>query len=122
MLRVREQGEKIEDGKPGDLYVKIYVIPHPFLVKDGFNLVMQNKIKLSEAIEGKSLELDILDEKITVKIPAGINNGEVLRVKNKGVPSGKNRGNLLIKINIDMPHKMSSKVKEAIKILKEEGY
>jgi DnaJ-class molecular chaperone len=128
MLRVRGRGESIADGQPGDLYVKIHVKSHPTLHKEGIHLVTKQKIKLTEAISGTKKEIDSVDpksdnKKVTVKIPAGITHGEILRVREKGVqtPSGR-RGDLLIQILIDMPNKLSRKAKEAVKILEDEGY
>ena len=58
---------------------------------------------------------------VEVKIPEGINNVELLRVKGKGVPSGNSRGDIIIKVHIKMPSKLSRKNKELIEKLKEEG-
>jgi molecular chaperone DnaJ len=121
MIRVRGKGEPIEGGVPGDLFLKIYVKPHKFLHKDGVNLYTEQKIKLTEAIEGTTLELDVLDEVLKIKVPAGIGHGEILRVKEKGVPTVHGSGSLLIKILIVIPHKLSKKAKEAIEVLKNEG-
>jgi DnaJ-class molecular chaperone len=122
MIRVRGKGENIENGQPGDLFLKIYVKPHKYLVKDGYNLYTEQKIKLSQAIAGDYLEIDLLGENLKVKIPPGINNGEILRVREKGIPTNRGRGNLLIKIFINMPDKISKKTREAIDILKKEGF
>lgn len=123
MMRVRGKGQEIEDGQPGDLYIRIHVKPHKTLHKEGIHLVMDQKIKLTESILGVKKELETIDDKkITLKIPAGINHGEILRVREKGVPtqSGR-RGDLLIRILVDMPSKLSRKAKEAINILEKEG-
>ena len=123
MMRVRGKGETIEGGQPGDLYVKLHIKSHPFLRKEGIHLVMDKKIKLTEAISGSKSEIETIDDKkITLKIPAGINHGEILRVRDKGVPtiSGR-RGDLLIRIFVEMPNKLSKKSKEALKTLQDEG-
>lgn len=121
MIRVKGKGEPIEGGIPGDLFLKIYVRPHKFLHKDGVNIYTEQKIKLTEAIEGTTLELDVLDENLKIKVPAGITHGEILRVREKGVPTTHGSGSLLIKILVTVPHKLSKKAKEAIEILKNEG-
>lgn len=121
MIRVKSKGEPIDGGQPGDLYLHIHVKPHKFLVKDGINLYTEQKIKLTDAIEGSDLILDILDEKLKIKIPPGTNHGEILRIRNKGVPVRNGQGHLLIKILVPMPHKISRQAKEAIEILKKEG-
>ncbi len=125
MIRVRGKGESIENGKPGDLYVKIHVRPHKSLHKEGINLFTEIQIKLTEAINGADKVISTLEKAgdITIKIPAGIKHNEILRLKELGVPtlSGR-RGDLLIKVLINMPTKLSKKAKEAVDILEKEGY
>lgn len=121
-LRVRGRGEAMQGGETGDLYVKLNVKTHPIYVRDGQNLVMDLNIKLTDALLGMTYEFKTLDGKnMEVKIPEGINNGEMLRVKGKGVPTTHGRGDIIIRIHIKMPTKLSRKVKESIEKLKEEG-
>jgi molecular chaperone DnaJ len=121
-LRVRGQGEAIQGGETGDLYIKLYVKSHAVFTREDLNLVMDLKIKLTDALLGMTYNLLTLEgKKIEVKIPEGINNGEILRVKGKGVPSTRGRGDILINIEVVMPNKLSRKNKEIIEKLKEEG-
>ena len=91
--------------------------------REGFNLNMNLKIKLTDALLGMTYKLKTLDNhNIDVKIPEGINNGDMLRVRGKGVPSTSGRGDIIIKIEVDMPNKLSRKTKELIEKLKEEGF
>lgn len=124
-LRITEKGEKSKDpkGRPGNLYVRIHVKRHPVLHKEGYHLVMDMNLKLSEALLGTEKEIDTLEEKMTIKIPKGINHGEILRVKGKGVPvGGRTVGDLLIRVLIHIPDNLSKKAKEAIETLRTEGY
>lgn len=122
MLRMSGKGEAIEDGQPGDLYIRVHVTPHPNLKKEGFHLVTSVPIKLTEAIFGSKREIESIDEKITIKIPSGINHGEILRVKGKGVPvPGRGSGDLLVQILIPTPTKISKKAKQALEELQSEG-
>lgn len=124
MLRVRGKGEEIEDGVPGDLFIKIHVKPHKNLQKEGVNLITEKEIKLTESILGTKTEIDTPEgESVTVKIPAGINHGELLRLKSKGAPilGGSQRGDIIIKISVDTPKKLSRKAKKAIEELQKEG-
>ncbi len=121
-LRVNGRGEAINGGESGDLYIKLNVKKHPIYSRDGTNLLMDLKIKLTEALLGVTYNLKTLDNhNIEVKIPEGINNGEMLRVRGKGVPSVHGRGDIIIRIQIDMPNKLSRKTREVIEMLKEEG-
>ena len=61
------------------------------------------------------------NELIEVKIPEGINHNELLRVKGKGVPSNRGRGDIILRIQVKMPTKLSRKSKEIIEELKKEG-
>lgn len=122
MIRVREKGEPIEGGVPGDLYIKIHVKSHPTIKKEGIHLVSELKIKLSEALLGTKKEIETIDDTLTIKIPERIKNGEILRVKGAGVPTMGGRGDFLIAVQIEMPNKISKKAEEAIEILKKEGF
>lgn len=122
MIRMSNMGETIEDGVPGDLYIKVHVRKHPYLRKDGYNLVMDLEIRLSEALLGAEKDITTLDGEITLKVPAGTNTGTVLRVKGKGVPAGGNqRGDLYVRIKVKMPEKLSKEQKKLIEELKGRG-
>ena len=122
MIRLAGAGEAISDGNPGDLYIKVHVTPHPEFKKRGSDLIMDLGVKLTDALLGAEYGVETLDGKIKVKIPKGVTHGEILRVKNKGVPiSERRRGNLLITINIKLPNKLSRKAKKLVEELKNEG-
>jgi molecular chaperone DnaJ len=88
VLRLPGQGEAIAGGTTGDLYIKIHVRDHKIFQREGANLVMDLKIKLTDALLGAQYGVETLDGAITVKIPEGVSFGEVLRIKGKGVPYG----------------------------------
>lgn len=122
MIKLSGQGEAISAGIPGDLYAKIHVHPHPVFRKEGNNLIMNLDIKLSDAILGAEKEIKMLDGVIKLRIPAGIDSGEILRVKGKGIPDGRGgRGNLFIKILIKTPKRLSNRAKKIIEDLRKEG-
>lgn len=123
MIRVRQRGEESEDGIPGDLFLKIHVKPHKKLKKEGINLITTEEIKLTDSILGTSIDVETVDgDNVKIKIPEGIKHGEVLRLKNQGVPTFPGRrGDLLIQVLISTPKKLSKKAKEAIERLREEG-
>jgi len=122
MIRLAGQGEATPGGVPGDLYVKIHVKPHPHIKKEGHNLKTDLNVKLSDALLGAKYTVETLDGVIEVKVPVGVSHGELLRVKSKGVPKeGSSRGDLMIKVNIQIPDKLSKKARDLVKQLKEEG-
>lgn len=123
MVRLSGMGEAISSGTPGDLYIKVYVTSHRNIRKDGYNLITETHIKLSQAVLGDTITFQTLDGVIDLSIPAGTNNGEVLRIKGKGVPHGSGkRGDMLVEVVVDMPRKLSKAAKQAIESLKKEGF
>src|SRR3989344_7590903 len=108
MIRLTGQGEILEGGVPGDLYVKVHVRKHPYLRKEGYNLIMDLEVKLSEALLGAEKVIHTLDGEITLKVQAGTKHGTILRVKSRGVPMGPHfaeasrgkRGDLYVRISI----------------------
>jgi molecular chaperone DnaJ len=122
MIQMTGFGEAVSRGTPGDLYIKINVAPHPVFKRDGNNLVMNLNLKLSEALLGIKYPIQTLDGEIEVTIPEGVAINEILRVRGKGVPFSKNkRGDLLIKLNIKLPAKLSRQSRDLIEQLKKEG-
>ena len=122
MIRMTGYGEAISRGTAGDLYIKINVAPHPIFKRDGHDLSMILNLKLSDALLGVKYPIQTLDGEIEVTIPEGVAINEILRVRGKGVPFSKNkRGDLLIKLNIKLPAKLSRKSREIIEELKKEG-
>ncbi len=122
MIRLTGGGEAVAGGTAGDLYVKVHVKKHPIFKKDGSDLIMELNVKLSTALLGGEYDIDTLDGSIRLKIPAGINHHDVLRIKGKGVPYERNhRGDILVKINIQMPSKISKTATKLIEDLKKEG-
>ncbi|MEX2010285.1 MAG: DnaJ C-terminal domain-containing protein [Parcubacteria group bacterium] len=122
MIRMSGLGETIEGGMPGDLFVKIRVRRHPVLRKEGYNLIMDLPIRLTEALLGGEKIIPTLDGEITLKIPHGTNTGTILRVRGKGVPQGGGRrGDLYTRVIIQMPEKLSKEAKRAVEELKKEG-
>ena len=123
MIRLSGGGEAVAGGQNGDLYIKIHVKKHPVFRKDGVNLTMDLNIKLSTALLGGEETINTLDGAIKVKIPEGVSHGEILRIKSKGVPVERSgRGDILIKIHIELPKKLSKEARKTIEGLKKEGF
>jgi DnaJ-class molecular chaperone len=121
-LRVPGRGEKIEDGQPGDLLINIRVNNDTKFRKEGYHLVTTLPIKMTDAILGTEIKIDTLDGPLTLKIPEGVTHGELLRIRQKGVPNERNkRGDLYVKIEIPTPRKISKNAKKLIEELKKEG-
>jgi len=122
-LRISGKGEAIADGTPGDFFVQISVTPDKTFGRKGLDLVTDQEITVSEAILGAIREIKLLDDsKVEIKIPAGTQSGTVLRVSGKGIHTDHTKGNLMVKIIVHIPKKLSKSAKEALDILQKEGY
>lgn len=121
-LRVYGKGSFISpDGGVGDLYVRIKVRPHAVFTREGQNLSMAMPLKLSQAVLGDTVRVETLEGLVQVKIPEGSESGDVLIVKGKGVPHGRQRGDLLIRLHVTIPKRIPRHIREVIERLKEEG-
>ncbi len=122
MIRMPQQGEAVKTGVAGDLYVKIHVKPHTIFRREGSNLIMNLSVKLTDSILGTIVPIETLEGKILeVKIPPMKRAEELLRVAGKGIPSDGGRGDLIIRLEVALPHKLSGKARKAIEELRTEG-
>jgi molecular chaperone DnaJ len=128
MIRMPGQGEAVKTGTAGDLYVKVHVKPHATFRREGSNLIMNLPIKLTDALLGVVVPVEILEGKtLEIKIPPMKRAEELLRVAGKGIPldsrSGRagERGDLIIRLEVALPHKLSSKARKTVEELKTEG-
>jgi len=122
MIRLSGMGEAVPHGRAGDLYVKLHVEAHKTFRRAGLNLNMDLEVKLTDALTGSTYSVQTLDGDLKVKVPEGVTPGEILRVKGYGVPShGGNRGDLMIKVVVKMPSKLSKKAHALVEELRAEG-
>lgn len=108
-------------GPSGDLYVYVNVRPHKYFVRSGYDVYVQVPISITQAALGTEISVPIIDKKsVKVKIPSGCQNGKVLRVKNCGIPTDKSlsrRGDMYIKIKVEIPTHLGFKAKSIMKDL-----
>lgn len=123
MIRQTGGGEAVPQGVAGDLYVKIHVKADKQFRREGYNLYMDLNIKLTDALLGASYTVRTLDGEITLTIPVGASFGELLRVRNHGVPiqGERSRGDLFIRLLIQLPTKLSKEAVTLVKALQAEG-
>jgi len=116
---IQKQGDAGPNGgPPGDLYVFIRVKPHEYFERQGYDLYCAVPISVSQAALGADIRVTSLDNKIIkVKVPAGIQNGKMLRIRDEGVPMGGQRGYLYIKLIIMIPDKLSRRGRELLEEL-----
>jgi len=122
MLRMPGKGEAVPGGVAGELYIKLHVKQDPAFTRQGTTLITSLAIKLTDALLGGTYGVRTLDGEEKVAVPAGINHGEMIRIKGKGVPSGRGvRGDLLVRIDITFPKKLSKGARDLIEKLRTEG-
>jgi molecular chaperone DnaJ len=122
MIRMPGRGEAAPGGAAGDLYVKLHVRTDHSFAREGHNLVTTASIKLTDAILGTNIEVPTVDGTTTVSVPPGTNHGDVVRVRGEGVPHGRgSRGDLLVRVHVATPKKLSKVAREAIDKLRSEG-
>ena len=108
-IRVAGKGEPAAGaGAPGDLYVRVHVRPHElFTMRKGGDLEVTVPITIAEAALGAKVQVPTLDGAVTVKVPAGAKSGKTLRVRGRGAPRDEGAGDLLVKLEIDVPKRLS---------------
>jgi len=125
VIKVEGKGEAgRRAGKPGNLYIRIFVKPDPIFQRKGDDLYVKTPISLTRAVLGGEVEMSTLDgTKILVNIPAGTESGKILKISGKGIPrfSGLGRGNMYVELIIKIPKKLTKKQKELLEQLREEG-
>ncbi|HSE87120.1 MAG TPA: J domain-containing protein [Candidatus Binatia bacterium] len=105
-IRLRGKGEAgVQGGAAGDLYIVPRIRPHPILTRSGRDLSMELPITVGEAIGGASVDVPTPVGMVKVKIPAGAQSGQRLRVRGRGVPPhGKNpAGDLYLRLMVQVP-------------------
>ena len=121
VIRMTARGEAIPNGQAGDLYIKLHVEKHKTIKREGTTLATELPIKLTDALLGGSYGVETLDGNVEIKIPAGISHGEMLRVKEKGVPTERGRGDFMVRVSIETPKKLSRKAQKLVEQLRGEG-
>ena len=110
-IRVAAEGDAgLNGGANGDLYIVLYVKRDKYFKRDGFNVFTELNISLPQAVLGDSVEIETLDGKEEIQIPAGCENDKVITVKGKGVPvlgSANMRGDHYVVVKLQTPKKLS---------------
>lgn len=97
-------------GPPGDLYVHLDVRPHPRFRREGYDLVHELHLSMTQAALGVQLPFETLDGTEDLVVPQGTQTGRVFRLRGRGVPhvDGRGRGDLLVRVVVDTPTGLSA--------------
>ncbi len=118
-LRLRGEGEAGElGGPPGDLFVVMHVKEHNLFKREGNHLYCEIPVSFVQAALGDTITIPVLgDEEIyDMEIPHGTQPGDIISIPDKGMPgiNSKKRGQLLVKLDVKIPKKLSKKQRELL--------
>lgn len=115
-IRLKERGEAIGGGAKGDLYVHIRVKAHKKFTRESDLILSEEHIGMIDAALGTEIEVETVDGKVTMKIPAGTQSGTDFKLSGHGVPHlrSEKRGAHIVSILVDTPTKLTKKQKELL--------
>ena len=116
-IRLRGKGGPApQGGEPGDLYVRIHVKPHKTLTREGNIILSEEKISMVDAALGCEVEVETVDGKVIMKVPAGTQSGTPFKLSGNGVPfrADGDRGPHIVTIIVETPKNLSKKQKEIL--------
>jgi len=114
-VRLNGEGEPgTRGGPPGNLYVVLNVKPHRFFRREDSNILLELDVNVAQAALGDKIKVPTLDGDEELTIPAGIQTGDVMRIRGKGVPHLRrnSRGDQLIMIHVLTPTKLTKKQRQ----------
>ena len=120
-IRLAGQGAKGIGGASGDLYLRVRIAPHPTFRVREHDLEMDLKVAPWEAALGARVDVPTLDGAVTMTIPPGVQSGQRMRLREKGLPKkgGKARGDLYAVIAVAIPKNLSDKERELFEQLRD---
>jgi len=116
-IRLKGKGETGErGGPPGDLYVVTRVEASPVFERRGSDLLVEVPVTMVEAVLGATVQVPTPDGRVALKIPSGVQDGTLLRIKGKGTPrlGEAGRGDLLARVSLVIPRELSDKERELL--------
>lgn len=122
-LRLRGEGEASEPGgRKGDLYVLVRVKEHPLFRRESEHLILDLPISFVQAALGAKIEVPTLEGSAELSIPSGIQAGEILKLRGKGIKrlNGHGHGDLVIRVMVETPSRLSTRQREILQQFAEE--
>ncbi|MBK5211184.1 MAG: molecular chaperone DnaJ [Coriobacteriia bacterium] len=116
-IRKDELGEAgVRGARSGDLFIVVEVMEHEHFERDGADLHAHLNVSMTEAALGSMKTIDGLLEKSNVKVDAGVQTGDVIRVKGAGMPSlrSESKGDLYLHVNVEIPRKLTEHQRELL--------
>jgi molecular chaperone DnaJ len=117
VIRVRGEGEPSTSGTSrGDLHVYVHETQHPLLGRRGDDVFCQVPITYTQAALGSQIAVPTLAGEQAIEIPAGTQNGDIITLKQQGLPSGRSgrRGDQLVQVFVEVPKKLTSQQRQLL--------
>ena len=107
-------------GPPGDLYVTVKVKTHPVFGRQGKNLTVALPVTFAQAALGAEISVPTFEgDPVKLRLPPGSQPGRVLRVRGRGVETGKGTGDLLVEVALEVPTELSDEQRRALQVFAE---
>ncbi|MDR0955802.1 MAG: molecular chaperone DnaJ [Candidatus Nomurabacteria bacterium] len=115
-IRLSGRGEASQGGAAGDLFVNLHVRPHKKFTREGDLILSEETIPMTAAALGTDLEVETVDGRLTMKIPAGTQSGSDFKLSGHGVPHlrGGGRGAQIVTIKVETPKNLTKKQREIL--------
>ncbi|PJA63728.1 MAG: molecular chaperone DnaJ [Candidatus Portnoybacteria bacterium CG_4_9_14_3_um_filter_44_9] len=123
IIKLSGYGEAAPFGnRAGDLYVNVHIKPHQYFKRRGDDLYYDLVIHFTQATLGDKIKVPTIEKEVILKIPAGIDSGQFIRLRGRGLPrfGGRGRGDMIVRVQIKTPKKLSKKARGLLEELKNE--
>jgi molecular chaperone DnaJ len=121
-IRLNSEGQPgVNGGPPGNLFLLLRVQPHKYFKRRDDDILLDLDINVAQAALGADVVVPTVDGEAKLSIPAGIQPGKVLRMREKGVPHlrSRGRGDQLVIINVEIPNRLDDEQREIFEALAE---
>lgn len=112
----------INGGPAGDLEVVVFVRPHPYFTREGYTVHLDQHISFTQAALGDKIRIPTLYGDVFIDIPAGTQSGDEFSLRGKGIQvvNSKNKGDMVVRIIVDIPKNLNARQKELMQELEKE--
>jgi DnaJ-class molecular chaperone len=117
-VRIKGKGQHA-NGEPGDLFIVTRVLNHPYFRREGLDILMDLPISMYEAMLGTRVDVPTLDGPVTMTIPPGTSSGAKLRIKERGIHRGAEKGDQYSIVKVMVPRSIDEQDKEMIEKLRQ---
>ena len=116
-IRLKGQGGRgVRGGPNGDILITFQVKPDPEYERDGLDLIVQAPVNIAQATLGSRISVHTLDDKrVTITLPKGTPSGKRFRVRGQGIAKDKQKGDLLVEIQVVVPVTLTAEQEKLMK-------